>query len=205
MSRSNDIQHKFPEGGANLHSSHQTDGDLGPYSDSYPDARPTTPPDAGNSPNILELSSWSSSPDSGGDIETNQPNALYWSNIIAFAGAGSPSNSHYPIPFATAECDQGPDTLDPKPLSCHMCRVRFGRSADLKRHMDTAKAHNPPKGPSCPVLGCKSVSKFTRLDNFKAHYVKMHSKSWEEAENFIQEWRAQEALGISYRAGGDVM
>ncbi|KAG0643926.1 hypothetical protein HOY80DRAFT_1013850 [Tuber brumale] len=195
MSRTNHSQHNFPEGSANIHPSHQTDRDPSCYSDSYTCLRAITSPDAGDSHSILDPSSWSSSPDPGGDIETNQPNPLDWSGIIAFPEAGSPSNFLYSNAFATADYDPGPDTHDPKPLSCHECSKSFGRSADLKRHMDTARVHNHPKGPVCPVPGCKSVGRFTRFDNFKAHYVKMHSKSWDEAENFIQEWKAREALG----------
>jgi len=73
---------------------------------------------------------------------------------------------------------------------CHICGRGFKRQTDLERHLNTAKRHTPhPTGPACPQSGCRYTEKFTRPDNFKAHYKKQHRKGGEEADKIIQMWR----------------
>ena len=57
----------------------------------------------------------------------------------------------------------------------------FKRPGDLQRHMTTAKAHGPAKGPFCPVGGCRYQGRFTRVGNLKAHLVKVHKVNTTEA------------------------
>ncbi|PWW77069.1 hypothetical protein C7212DRAFT_357241 [Tuber magnatum] len=183
--------HNFPEGNTNLHPSQQISGDPGTHdhSDRSPEPRLAIFPNTGGSPITLELSSRSGSRDSDGGIETNRSGAINCGNIDAFTQDGSPSS--YPNSFATADCDLGSD-----PLICHICAIRFSRQADLKRHLGTSKVHASPKGPKCPMPGCRGVKRFTRLDNFKAHYVKMHGINRDEADAFIREWRARGGRGM---------
>lgn len=71
------------------------------------------------------------------------------------------------------------------------CGQRFQRPAALQRHLRTSKKHSAPRGPACPEPGCRSKRRFTRVDNFKAHFRKQHKKSNAEADNFIRDWRSQ--------------
>lgn len=60
-------------------------------------------------------------------------------------------------------------------------------------------------GPACPVPGCTFAGqRFTRVDNFKVHYMRRHGKSQEEANIFIQEWKAG-AGARSLERGGVVI
>ncbi|CUS12227.1 unnamed protein product [Tuber aestivum] len=188
MSQYNHNQHNFPEGSANLDPSHQTNVDPRTHNHGHraPEPIPVIFPNAGDLPSTLELSSRSASPDSDGGIETNHSSAIHWGNIDAFTQDGSPLSPLYPTPFATTDCDLGPD-----PLSCRPCGIRCSRPADLKRHLDTSRVHSRPKGPICQEPGCKSASRFTRVDNFKTHYVNIHGKSRDEADEVIREWKAQ--------------
>jgi len=71
-----------------------------------------------------------------------------------------------------------------------ICEKTFGRWADLNRHLESSKRHNKdPRGPACPVDSCSHLSKFTRADNFKAHYIKQHGASSDEADAYIREWK----------------
>jgi len=68
------------------------------------------------------------------------------------------------------------------------CGQRILRLTDFRRHLRTSCMHNTPGGPACPEPGCRYTRKFTRIDNFKAHYRKKHGKSGAEADSFIQAW-----------------
>jgi len=82
------------------------------------------------------------------------------------------------------------DNSNPGLHVCRRCKIGFKRQTDLERHWDTSKKHSPdPKGPSCPQSGCSYTARFTRPDNCKAHYKKLHGKSDEEADEFLQQWR----------------
>ncbi|RPB04858.1 hypothetical protein L873DRAFT_1798687 [Choiromyces venosus 120613-1] len=69
------------------------------------------------------------------------------------------------------------------------CGQKFKRPTDLVRHWETAKKHGPPRGPLCPESGCKYTLRFSRTDNFKAHYKNKHKKTDEEADQFIKLWK----------------
>jgi len=72
-----------------------------------------------------------------------------------------------------------------------ICGQRFVRSIDFGRHLRTSRKHNgTPRGPACPEPGCRSTRKFTRVDNFKTHYLRNHRKSSAEADSVIQAWRS---------------
>lgn len=74
--------------------------------------------------------------------------------------------------------------------TCADCDALFKRPGDLQRHLVTARRHGPAKGPLCPIGGCKYPNKrFTRVDNLKAHLVKIHKVSAMEAARHIQRWR----------------
>ncbi|KAG0643934.1 hypothetical protein HOY80DRAFT_997353 [Tuber brumale] len=77
----------------------------------------------------------------------------------------------------------------PSSHACHICGIRCKRLADLYRHLNTVRKHRAPQGPVCPELGCKHTVRFTRIDNFRAHYTRVHGKSGGEADRTIQEWR----------------
>ena len=71
-----------------------------------------------------------------------------------------------------------------------VCEKAFKRWGDLKRHLESSRGHNKdPRGPACPVSRCRHPGKFTRTDNFKAHYMKQHGASSDEADAYIQEWK----------------
>ncbi|KAG0643932.1 hypothetical protein HOY80DRAFT_1084196 [Tuber brumale] len=74
---------------------------------------------------------------------------------------------------------------------CRICGIQCKRQADLYRHLKTARKHRAPQGPVCPELSCKYTARFTRVDNFRAHYKRLHEKSDDEADEFIQEWKNQ--------------
>ncbi|KAG0138661.1 hypothetical protein HOY82DRAFT_595093 [Tuber indicum] len=65
----------------------------------------------------------------------------------------------------------------------------FKRQTDLNRHLKTARKHGAPQGPVCPEPGCKYTARFTRIDNFRAHFRRLHGKRCDEVDGFIQEWR----------------
>ena len=82
------------------------------------------------------------------------------------------------------------DNSNPDVYRCPECGKKCKRQTDLERHLNTAKRHKPqPSGPACPERGCRYPLRFTRADNFKAHYKKQHEKSGEEAEEVIQQWK----------------
>lgn len=84
------------------------------------------------------------------------------------------------------------DHSGPGPYVCDVgvCRATFRRPTDLERHRKTSKKHNKvPRGPACPFNPCSYPSRFTRADNFKAHYMKQHGASNDEADEFIREWK----------------
>ncbi|RPB04834.1 hypothetical protein L873DRAFT_1786018 [Choiromyces venosus 120613-1] len=80
---------------------------------------------------------------------------------------------------------QGSYSVCPDPK----CGRKFKRPTDLARHQKTAKKHGSPKGPRCPESDCKYTWRFKRTDNFKAHYMKQHKKTSEEADQFIKLWK----------------
>ncbi|KAG0643924.1 hypothetical protein HOY80DRAFT_271903 [Tuber brumale] len=69
--------------------------------------------------------------------------------------------------------------------------MKFGRETDLEPHKATSRKYNSTSGPACTEPGYKHPGRFTRVDNFRAHYRKQHKKTNEEAAAFIEEWRAQ--------------
>ena len=83
------------------------------------------------------------------------------------------------------------DQPNPNRYVCTLgCERQFGRLTDLERHLRTSRIHNQgPRGPACPVDSCSYTSKFTRVDNFKAHCMKQHWMSRDETDSFIREWR----------------
>ncbi|KAG0643927.1 hypothetical protein HOY80DRAFT_1084169 [Tuber brumale] len=83
------------------------------------------------------------------------------------------------------------DCSSPGPHTCHMCGIKCWRPADLNRHLKTAGVHGDPDGPVCPEPGCRYTKRFSRLDNFKAHYKRLRRKSNNEADMFIQQWKAR--------------
>ncbi|KAG0643933.1 hypothetical protein HOY80DRAFT_1133481 [Tuber brumale] len=83
----------------------------------------------------------------------------------------------------------GTNYSNPGSHTCHICGIRFKRPADLYRHLKTTRKHRSPHGPVCPELGCKFTARFTRVDNFRAHYRRLHGKSDDEANWFIREWK----------------
>ena len=90
--------------------------------------------------------------------------------------------------------DTEPDSACPDPLICS-CGAKFGRRTDLERHLRTSKRHlKDSRGPVCPVSGCSYTSRFTRIDNFKAHYAKQHGMSHDEADSFIRDWMSRGRL-----------
>ncbi|PUU79812.1 hypothetical protein B9Z19DRAFT_1063977 [Tuber borchii] len=99
----------------------------------------------------------------------------------------------YPrLPYQPTHRSENPnteaDSARPDPLICS-CGANFGRQTDLERHLRTSKKHlKDSRGPVCPVSGCSYTSRFTRVDNFKAHYMKQHRMSYDEADSFIREW-----------------
>lgn len=82
----------------------------------------------------------------------------------------------------------------PGPSYICSCGKAFGRQTDLDRHLRTSKNHRGPDGPTCPVSGCRYTTKFTRADNFKAHYRKQHGMGEEEADRFIRDWTSRNRL-----------
>ncbi|KAG0138663.1 hypothetical protein HOY82DRAFT_534436 [Tuber indicum] len=86
---------------------------------------------------------------------------------------------------------QGNVASNPSPGShvCHICGIRCKRQADLNRHLKTTRKHRAPQGPVCPELGCKYTVRFTRVDNFRAHYRRLHGKRDDEVDVFIQGWK----------------
>ncbi|KAG0138664.1 hypothetical protein HOY82DRAFT_534437 [Tuber indicum] len=75
--------------------------------------------------------------------------------------------------------------------ACDICAKVFGRQTDLKRHKETSKMHETPSGIACPAPGCKYSGRFTRVDNFRIHYLRQHGKTNDEVDAFIAVWRAQ--------------
>ncbi|KAG0643929.1 hypothetical protein HOY80DRAFT_943582 [Tuber brumale] len=75
--------------------------------------------------------------------------------------------------------------------TCPICGIQCRRQADLYRHLKTAREHRAPHGPVCPELGCKFTARFTRVDNFRAHYRKQHGKSHDETDGFVQGWKGR--------------
>lgn len=99
-----------------------------------------------------------------------------------------------PPPHQPTRYDEEGGTVADHPNSdSHICScgAEFGRRTDLERHERTARKHNDPSGPACPKRGCSFTSKFTRVDNFKAHYVKQHRATSGEAEAYIRWWNDQ--------------
>ncbi|PUU76068.1 hypothetical protein B9Z19DRAFT_1195003 [Tuber borchii] len=97
------------------------------------------------------------------------------------------------LPYRPAHYDENQDIeADPSgsgPYVCG-CGAKFGRPTDLERHRKTSKKHNKdPRGPACPIDPCNYHSRFTRVDNFKAHYMKQHGMSSDDADEFIREWK----------------
>ncbi|PUU72870.1 hypothetical protein B9Z19DRAFT_1069434 [Tuber borchii] len=73
-----------------------------------------------------------------------------------------------------------------------VCGVTFGRPTDLERHRRTSRKHNEdPRGPACPFDSCSHLSRFVRVDNFKAHFMKQHGMSRYDVDAFIRKWRDQ--------------
>ncbi|KAG0138660.1 hypothetical protein HOY82DRAFT_534433 [Tuber indicum] len=81
--------------------------------------------------------------------------------------------------------------LSPGSHTYDICGIRCKRRADLYRHLKTARKHRAPHGPVCPEPGCKYTARFTRVDNFRAHYRRLHGKCGDEADLFIQEWKGR--------------
>ncbi|KAG0138678.1 hypothetical protein HOY82DRAFT_620294 [Tuber indicum] len=76
------------------------------------------------------------------------------------------------------------------PAKCVECGELFGRPGDLARHLKTARVHSPPKGPLCPVEGCRySKERFTRWDNLRPHLEKIHKFSEDKAAGYVQWWK----------------
>ena len=88
------------------------------------------------------------------------------------------------------------DNSNPAPYVCPECGKGCKRQTDLDRHLNTTKRHGEPKGPACPESDCRYTARFSRPDNFKAHYKNQHGKSDKEADEFIRQWRAQVNLGF---------
>lgn len=98
-----------------------------------------------------------------------------------------------PLPYQPTHHDENQDIeadhSGPGPYICD-CEAKFGRLTDLERHRKTSKRHNiNPDGIACPVDPCNYPSRFTRVDNFKVHYMKQHGMSSDEADAFIREWK----------------
>ncbi|KAG0138662.1 hypothetical protein HOY82DRAFT_595094 [Tuber indicum] len=106
---------------------------------------------------------------------------------------GNPTSSPLPPHYQPAQLVRRRGSVIDYPSSgshaCHICGIRCKRQADLYRHLTTAREHCAPQGPVCPELGCKYTARFTRVDNFRAHYRRQHGKRGDEADGFIQEWR----------------
>jgi len=76
-----------------------------------------------------------------------------------------------------------------------VCGQRFQRRTNLEHHLMTSRRYNsPPRGPACPEPSCRHAQRFTRVDNFKSHYMRRHGKSGAEADSVIRDWRLINAL-----------
>ncbi|PWW77073.1 hypothetical protein C7212DRAFT_184454, partial [Tuber magnatum] len=178
-------QHNFREGNANLHSSNQSDGDFGAYGygDSSPEHGTTIPPDTGSSHMSLEPPRQSGGPDwdtaSGSQSQGSHPD-LTTGNVAP----PPPPPPHRP---ARPGRKRGKAANSPSagPRACHTCEIKFKRHSDLDRHLKAARKHSVPGGPVCPEIGCKHTTRFTRVDNFRAHYRRQYRKGDYEANRFI--------------------
>lgn len=98
-------------------------------------------------------------------------------------------HSPYQSTYHHENQDTGVDNPNPGPHFCG-CGAKFGRLTDLDRHRRTSRTHNKkPRGPACSFHPCSYPSKFTRADNFKAHCIKQHGVSPDEADALIREWK----------------
>lgn len=93
----------------------------------------------------------------------------------------------------TGNLDTEADSVRPGHSVCS-CGKAFVRRTDLERHLRTSKNHRGSNGPTCPVSGCRYTAKFSRVDNFKVHYMKQHGMGREEADRFINDWRSRNRL-----------
>lgn len=118
-------------------------------------------------------------------------------------GISGPMPSPHP-PDHDVQQDTVAEHSNPALYVCQECGKGCTRQTDLDRHLKTTKKHSDPSGPACPESGCKYPSRFTRVDNFKAHYKNQHKKSGKEADEFIRQWRAQVNLGSPVGAPGRV-
>ncbi|KAG0643922.1 hypothetical protein HOY80DRAFT_943537, partial [Tuber brumale] len=71
-----------------------------------------------------------------------------------------------------------------------ICGCVFTRRESLRRHLNEAGFHCGPMELACPEPGCERRRNFTRVANFRIHYMKMHGKSDDEAYRFLQEWKS---------------
>lgn len=103
-----------------------------------------------------------------------------------------------PPPHQLTHNSENPDTeadsARPGPGVC-ICGSAFQRQTDMERHLRTSKEHSRgSRGLVCPMSGCRYTSRFTRVDNFKVHYMKQHGMSSDEANSYIREWRSRGRL-----------
>lgn len=75
---------------------------------------------------------------------------------------------------------------------CHVCGAKCKRRQDLERHLKATKKHSKPEGPVCPEPGCRFKKRFTRVDNFRAHYMRQHGKDRYETNDSLQGWEPQD-------------
>ncbi|PWW77070.1 hypothetical protein C7212DRAFT_278372 [Tuber magnatum] len=184
MSRPNHNQHNLPEGSANLYSCHQSNGDLVAYDygDSGPERGIIVLLDELDSHGSLEPPPQTGGADLGSRLETSHTSFTNLSNTDGNSLAQEPR---------WANCQMYPSHLPRSLHACNTCGIKCKRQSDLDRHLKTARKHSVPGGPVCPETRCKYRARFTRVDNFKAHYKKQHGKSDDETDEFIQEWKAR--------------
>ncbi|CUS12231.1 unnamed protein product, partial [Tuber aestivum] len=187
MSRFNHNQHSFPRGSANLHSSHETDGDPGPHNPCAHSPKPwqAAPPNGGNPSDTWD-------PHSSSNPRNSHPGTIELSpnhNMADFAPWPPPAD----VPTCHGEEQDHVAGHSGLPRwVCNPCKAIFKRQTDLDRHFRTSRRHSAPSGPACRERGCRLAgARFTRVDNFKAHYRKQHGKTDVEADIFIREWKAQ--------------